>query len=189
MTHLAWHQRLMSNSLDDASPFYLAAHIALDQLNAKSLAGILDNLADAAPAIPYGINWIGALGSFDSEGRYTPPTESCGLTCATFVSEVLSGAGLDAVLPDTWQPRPDDVAWGEFICAQLERTRSVSRAHVENVRKHIGALRLRPEEICGAGAVPHASWPLAFDPCLELARGALRSLEAALGTNEIKPLD
>ncbi|MBK3404174.1 hypothetical protein H0176_22210 [Methylorubrum populi] len=92
--------------------------------------------------IPYGPN--PPEDAFDTEGKYVCTDRQLGLTCATYVSSILAGAGYPVVKLDTWQKRPDDETWWETSRQYLPEERA---AELEGVQLRV---RLRPDEVAVA---------------------------------------
>jgi len=154
--HLRWHEKL---AVDRFPPplvlewpipprveCWIACVIALPQLAAKQVVGVVRAVAIKMPRISFGLNVIAASGSFTPRGDYVPPPGSDGLTCTTFVSEVLSAAGVTLIEKTTWLPQPENVEWGLQVIDMLKRT-GATPAHVAAVSSNNVGLRIRPEEV------------------------------------------
>lgn len=132
------------------------------------------NIPEFAPKIKYGVNWLGARGSFDVTGKYTPPNDSDGLTCATFVSEIFEGAGFHVVDETTWPANSaGNAEWREEVVqALLDNVEDTPArtAHVEHVRMRDPVVRLFPAQIAGGVASDLDDWALNHDHAVNLAR-------------------
>ncbi|CAX25999.1 protein of unknown function; putative exported protein [Methylorubrum extorquens DM4] len=115
--------------------------------------------------IPYGPN--PPPEAFDAQGRYVCTDRRYGLTCATYVSAVLAGAGYPVVKFDTWQGRPDDETWWEMAAGYLPPARA---EELEEVRIKF---RLRPDEVAVAAAAEDR--PLCFTQATDRS-GPLRDI-------------
>lgn len=181
LLHLGWH-----HDLRDESPApgkrRVAAHVGLDDISSKVFCAILRNIPGFAPEIKYGLNWLGARGSFDAMGKYTPPADSDGLTCATFISEAFEGAAFHVVDETSWPVDTDDVkAWRNQVIHALEEhlTAGPERdAHIEHVRNRSEVVRLQPAEIVAAAASDMDEWSLMYDQASALAASVITALAA-----------
>jgi hypothetical protein len=145
--HLAWHHDLRD---DPFTPNYLWHNIpGIDSVNRSYLAALLDELGQNPPNIPYGLDPGGSC--FDENGKFLPPPLGKGLTCATFITAVLNARGFKIVDFSTWPPRADDQQFFSFVLKTLPH--SASAQHIEELKKDLGAARLRPSEITGACSV------------------------------------
>jgi hypothetical protein len=106
--------------------------------------------------------------SFDpATGDYLLGPSRFGLTCASFVLAVFQAAGLSLADYATWPAdRPGDRQWQEKIVQLLEGR--ADQDHVEHVRREVGAVRYRPEEVAAAMAL--APPPATFQQAEELGR-------------------
>jgi hypothetical protein len=145
-----------------AEQCWIATVPELQKTNSKILVGIVRYAASRKQSINFGINLFAGHGSFDANGHYNAPRGSDGLTCATFVSELMRAAGLPLVDLQSWQPREVDVAWGNSVCELLRNHGRASEEHISVVRANINGLRLRPEEVAFAADQPVSSRPVDF---------------------------
>jgi hypothetical protein len=129
----------------------------------KAIVALARAVATRGPTINYGINFIAARGSFDPNGAYKPPKGSDGLTCATFIVELLRAGKIDLVKSANWKANVANVEWANQVCNSLANTPGVDQAHVDAVRRNINGLRMRPFEVAGAASLDPKSWPAEFD--------------------------
>ncbi|CAJ2804181.1 Uncharacterised protein [Burkholderia pseudomallei] len=154
VTHLAWHRQLKVDSIpNEVEGCWACTTVQLPASASRQLVAVVRGVAKKRPQISYGIGAIAAKGSFSANGSYRPPKGSDGLTCSTFIAEVFRAACIPFVNYDTWPSGPQNDAWGDAVCQELERT-GVPADHVAAVRKNIGGLRLRPYEAVGAAMLP-----------------------------------
>jgi hypothetical protein len=158
LAHLAWHHHQIPDGSPDEN--YLWEQIQLDETNSSYVASWLDDRRAKPDNIPYGFSISGEVFDGDNDDFIDPPLGE-GLTCATFIIAVLKHLKFPLIKEETWPVnRRDDVAWQTGILQQLERT-GASQLHVEALRSNVGAVRYRPEEICGAACLD--DWPVAYD--------------------------
>jgi hypothetical protein len=169
--HLAWHRRLEVHQIPDGlGACWAGSPLPVPPVASKQLVAFVRAVAARCPKINYGLNFLTARGSFAANGSYRPPKNSNGLTCATFVVEVLRGGRIDLIKEGTWRADAANVEWGNAVCAQLERPPAADADHVALVRGNISGLRVRPFEVAGAADLGHASWPADFDSVQAPAR-------------------
>lgn len=160
--HLAWHRRLDVDVIpNDLRACWAATPLGVPPIASKQLVALVRAVASRRAMIGYGINFSAARGSFDSSGRYKPSKNSDGLTCATFVVEVLRAGMVDLVKGESWRGDVANEAWGHAVCDELER--SADAEHVAVVRKNVNGLRMRPFEVAGAAQLGSSKWPADFD--------------------------
>jgi hypothetical protein len=170
LMHLAWHQKLLVDAVPDGlqDMCWIASALQVPKVLSKQLVAYVRAVASRSPKINYGIHFLAAQKSFAANGSYKPPKGSDGLTCSSFVVEVLRGAGIHLVRSETWQADPSNIAWGEAVCTYLARTADAD--HVASVRKNISGLRLRPYEVAGTAQLDYKLWPVHFDQAQQPAR-------------------
>jgi hypothetical protein len=163
LLHLASHIKLITEDFPPVLPAcWIGIVVSLPASASKQLVAIIRCVSKRLPHINYGINFLAARGSFDSSGRYKAPKGSDGLTCATFVSTIFSDFRLPLIQESTWQPNPENAAWGAAICDWLRDRCKADPDHVEAVRRNINGLRVRPEEVAVAAETPFPSRPVDF---------------------------
>lgn len=168
--HLEWHKKLSVHTIpDELVGCWIAVPLMLPPLVSKTIVAMARTVATRGPSINFGINFIAAQGSFSPNGSYKPPKGSDGLTCATFVVEVLRAAMIELVQATEWKAHPANVEWANAVCNSLANTHDVDQAHVDAVRRNINGLRLRPFEVAGAACLDKKLWPATFDAVQEPA--------------------
>lgn len=174
--HLAWHQKLLVDRIPDSLQTCWAAEpLSIPPLASKQIVAFVRTVAARTPKVSYGCNFISSRGSFAANGSYKPPKGSTGLTCASFVLEVLRGASVNLVNDSTWLPDHANEVWAHQVCEHLART-GADGDHIEAVRRDINGLRLRPFELAGAAQLDSNMWPANFSAVQEPAQ----SVEASL---------
>ncbi|QDQ25640.1 hypothetical protein FNU76_04315 [Chitinimonas arctica] len=174
--HLAWHHRLEMQEIPDFSrkSCWAADVLVIPPLASKQLVAFIRAVATKCPKISYGINFLAARGSFQANASYKPPKGSDGLTCATFVIEVLRAGKVNLINGDTWMPTPQNVSWGNNVCALLEKWADAE--HVDAVKRNINGLRIRPFEVAGAAQLGYKKWPVDFQGTQQPASDAENQL-------------
>ncbi|MBB3656634.1 hypothetical protein FHX15_001862 [Rhizobium sp. BK650] len=162
--HLAWHNDLHDEPLPSGENYLWAECEALAQDDSLSdfVASFIE-LCAQSKEIPYGPN--PPASAFDSDGRYTPQSDREGLTCATYISSVLSGAGFPVVQLETWERRPDDAVWWSSMMGYLNKWAPERAAELADVAIEF---RLRPDEVAVAAT--------SIDPPLAYRDAAARSV-------------
>ena len=172
--HLAWHRFVHLDALpqDLGDDCWIGAVLAVPAVLSRQLVATIRVAAKLGPRINYGLNFLASRGSFNASGEYTPPEGSDGLTCASFVLEVLRSKAVDLVRSETWRESQENVEWAELVCGQLPSV------HAAAVRRNINGLRLRPYELAGASQISYQQWPVSFDQVQEPARQVERVLNS-----------
>ena len=179
--HLAWHLRLEVHDIPAGLKTCWAAFaIAIPPMASKQVVALVRAVARRGASISYGLDFLAARGSFSANGNYKAPKGSDGLTCASFVVEVLRAAMVSLVNLPTWRSDPLNVAWGNKVCSQLV---AQGADHIEAVQKNVTGLRLTPFEVAGAAQLGAAAWPAEFDQVQAPAAEIERQFKARL----IKP--
>lgn len=176
--HLAWHLKLESHCIPGElnPPCWTAKALQVPPSASKQMVALIRAIAVKGPKINYDTNLLAAKGSFSGNGAYKPPKGSHGLTCATFVLEVLRAGMINLVKVETWPVTVENEKWANDVCEQLART--ASPEHVASVRKNISSLRLRPFEVAGAAEFPAKAWPVAFKEAQDAAQTVVSQLQA-----------
>lgn len=134
LLHLAWHTDLRLEAIpDQVQQCWINQILDLPPAASKGVVAFVRAVAKRMPTIKYGINALAARNSFVTPG-YSPPKGSDGLTCASFVAEVLRGAKVPLVKIESWEESDKNRHWGEAVCLALQRT-GVDQGHVNLVRK------------------------------------------------------
>jgi hypothetical protein len=166
--HLAWHVRLEVDAIPhELKTCWAAFALPLPPVASKQVVAVTRSIARRKALIPYGINFVASQNSFTANGAYSPPKGSNGLTCASFVLEVLRASRIDLIKSASWRSDPLNVQWGEQVCASLSR--AAPTEHVEAVRRDISGIRLRPAEVAGAAMLGAKQWPADFEQVQEPA--------------------
>jgi hypothetical protein len=127
----------------------------------KQLVALIRAVAQKPPDIAYGLALASVNGSFDSAGNYVAPPGSDGLTCATFVSEILKGAGLNLVDLNTWPSNFENIVWGTSVIKFVEK-RGAKPEHLATLGGNNKGMRLHPFEVAAAADSPRSAWPLDY---------------------------
>lgn len=163
--HLAWHNQLKESQPRDC---YLWVDPPIPTRRARQVAARCRQILRAnVRGIPYAFS--PPSDCFDVEtGSFLLGPSRVGLTCATFVLAVFDAAGLRLAEYNTWpQQRAGDAEWQQFIIEQLEESGG-SAEHVALVRKEIGAVRHRPEDVAGCAASDQLPCPFKIAEPLSL---------------------
>lgn len=194
--HLSWHRELKVDSIDSKlhPGCWAAKAIDIPGPASKQLVALVRAIATKRPTINYGINLLNSFGSFNANGIYKPLKGNNGLTCATFVADILAAGSIRLLKIDTWPRSDENIAWGEDVCSKLLK-HGADQAHIEAVRKSNTGLRLRPFEVAGATQLPRANWPVNYEQVQEASRSVAQSLEelcpptiAAAAAKIVEPL-
>lgn len=168
--HLANHKRLRSESYPGMRPSgesfcWIAAVLDLPPATSRTLVGILRKVAKRepyiSPHISYGVKVLEAHGSFSINGDYTRPKKSNGLTCATFVTEVVGSIGYRVLKEDTW-PEGVNQAWIAAVVRML-RHEGADDDHIRDVENCVNARRICPAEVIVGGDTSFRMWPLTHE--------------------------
>lgn len=165
---LAWHYRLRYEP-PEIQPRWARSRlfwrtVSLHEANKRLLVAVLEEQRIYGSEIPYGFDVVSPC--FTPEGIYVPQPPGKGLTCVTFIIEIYKLKSLPLLIEETWPPRPDDVAWQNWIIEQLEEG-GASVDHIEAIKNDIGVLRIRPEE--AVSAVISDDSPVTYGECLAVA--------------------
>jgi hypothetical protein len=142
---------------------WLVARLDLDPDAAEQLTVFVDEVADRLPelcTIPYGPNFLASLGSFAKDGSYSHPENSLGLTCSSFVTEILHAGSIHLVLERSWTFSEANNEWISFVAKLLDRKEP---EHAKAIRGSFNGLRLMPTEVAGAATLDRSHWPVTFD--------------------------
>lgn len=147
---------------------WLHATMDLEPHDAIALSGYLSGIAqtnDKDPPILYGMVWRGVQGCFDSKGKYTKPDSIDGLTCATFMSEVIGHMFGETVDFQNW-PLPDakDLEWKAEkltkLRAKIGRPNALSAEQIDEMENIPKWRRLRPAHMAVGAAAGRSKWPM-----------------------------
>lgn len=177
LIHLAWHKKLEVDTIDGGfDGCWIGVELDLPNSTSKQLVGITRAVAKKRLSnIPYGVNLSKSIGSF-TNGKYKQPKGSDGLTCATFVVEMLAQCAVNLVFHDTWPNTAQSIAWANTVCTMLEHY-GAETEHVQAVRNNVrNAARLRPFEVAGIATLPRDRWPVSYSEAQEPASMAQQAL-------------
>ncbi len=167
-----------------SSKKYLIASFDFDDRTAKGFAAMLKAVDDNKPQIRYGLDWENALGSFNSKGDYIDPERRLGLTCSTFVSELIAGHGFPAVDYETWPHNdPKDLDWRteQERLYNLRLTEGRTRMTNDDIHAMMDVdplVRLKPSQIAGAASSDFNQWPFAHATADAIAKKVIATFEA-----------
>lgn len=183
LLHMAWHHIVLFEKIESQKHCWVGAKLDLEIDAVEQLAIFFESVINNFPALSslvcYGTDFKASKGSFSHEGEYNCPQGSIGLTCASFVLEILRAGQLVLVDIETWRPSEANDKWIERVASSLE-----SRGHHNQaaaVRSRANGCRLRPVELAGAATSAVTSMPLTFEATLPLAEKAHASLSAHCG--------
>lgn len=160
--HLAWHKDLRLDCVSpDLKQCWGAETLSVPPVASKAVVAIVRGVASKFASVNYGLNFIAAKGSFSANGVYKAPKGSDGLTCASYVVEVLRAASINLLALDTWEKTVQNETWGNEVCDLLQRDPK-NADHVEAVKKNINGLRVRPFEVVAAARIGREHWPCSF---------------------------
>lgn len=151
--HLASHCFFLKSTPDEyrrASPDYM--RVELVNFTPHEMMHICSHLkviyARNGKSIPYGFHFV-ADSVLTRDGVVPSDLPSgAGLTCATFVLQVLRNQDFHILDMDSWRGRDDDAEWQKSILEMLRPY--ISQEHFDGLEKVVGvAVRFRPEEVAG----------------------------------------
>lgn len=165
--HLAWHQKITLESIPvELKACWIADPLPAPPSASKQVVAFVRAVATRLPKINYAVDFISSKGAFDSNGHYKPPKGSKGLTCASFVVELLRACRIDLIQEKSWVSDPANTVWANEVCEYLEKT---DPAHASEVRKTVQGLRLIPFEVAGASSNGPKCWPVNFSDAQRFA--------------------
>lgn len=184
--HFINNHRMINKELN-VNAQYVHAPMSLDSFSASQFAAYLTAVSRryrGAPPILYGLDWSGSKDCFDKEGEYIRPDDIAGLTCATFVSELLAGYfRLQPVVVEEWpQNEERDIQWRDEMLAEYRRkiTEGKSQITLDQVDRMAAIdpfIRLRPEQIAAA-ATSDKEWPIGYQDVQALANQVAADFES-----------
>jgi len=169
--HSAWHNQLKDSQPKDC---YLWFDPPIPTRRARQVAARCRQILRANErGIPYAFSPPNDC--FDLRtGDFLLGPLRVGLTCASFVLAVFDAAGLRLAEYSSWpERRTGDAEWQQFIIEQLEES-GAGAEHVDLVRKEIGAIRYRPEDVAGCAASDQLPCP--FSVAEPMSRVVLNQL-------------
>lgn len=174
--HLAWHKQLEAELFPGKQMCWAATIPNLPKTTAKTLVANLRKIAKKQPTlkIEYGVKVLEAFGSFSANGDYKATKKGNGLTCATFVTEILRAIGIPILDERTW-PEGVNQAWIDAIADTLEQ-KGADADHVASVRACANARRILPAEVAAGANLPFKEWPGKHNTISPLAPAVVTSL-------------
>ena len=171
--HLAWHLKLLSQSLSDARTRFGTLWLAdspLDEFSTLHVAAMAHAIRERNIAgVIYGFNKLGVR--FNEEGSAVPPPLGRGLTCATFVLTIFECSGLTLLLENEWPIREDDPKFHRWVVSKM-REYPEFVAHADAMEHDVGKVcRFRPAEVA-AGAISNIL-PVSFATATAMAEQVL----------------
>lgn len=170
LMELGWHHKLLVSDIPRPK-CGVAISLALPPAAGKAVVAVVRAISRKLPKISYGIDFIASKGSFVGS-VYSPPKGSTGLTCASFVSEVLRSAAVTLVQEITWEHSPSNLEWAAEVIRTL-REHGADDKHVVAVEKGVNGLRLIPFELAAAATLPIEKRPASYSDVQQIA-GELR---------------
>lgn len=167
---LGWHHTFYVSDIPHRS-CGIAIPLALPPKAGKSVVAVVRAVSRKKPKISYGIDFIASKGSFVGS-VYSPPKGSDGLTCASFVLEVLRSAAVPLIHEDTWTDSEANRVWAADVIKRLKASGAGDK-HVAAVEKGVTGLRLVPFELAAAATLPPDQRPASYADVQEAA-GELR---------------
>lgn len=163
---LGWHHAFYVTDIPDGR-CGIAIPIALPPSAGKSVVAVVRAVSRKKPKISYGIDFIASKGSFIGT-KYAPPKGSDGLTCASFVLEVLRSAAVPLIREETWTANNANRQWAADVISLL-RKKGADEKHVTSVEKNANGLRLIPFELAAAATLPLNDRPASYTDVQEIA--------------------
>ena len=160
--HFIDDNKIINEVLKPTKPVFHAP-IGFDEMNALAFASFLSALVAKGklPNIKYGLDWGAVLGSFDEDGnyRFDGKEGDPGMTCASFVSELISNRGLRLVDFSQWPENEQrDLEWRR---AKLDTLRDKPGYTPERIAAMEGInpfVRIHPAEAAAVAAENSDLW-------------------------------
>jgi hypothetical protein len=173
---LGWHHTFWVSDIPHRN-CGIAVPLALPPKAGKSVVATMRAVSRKKPKISYGIDFIASKGSFVGT-TYSPPKGSDGLTCASFVLEVLRSAAVPLIRENTWTECDANREWAADVI-RLLRTHGADDKHVAAVEKSVNGLRLIPFELAAAAVLPLDKRPASYADVQETAAELRSQLNTA----------
>lgn len=171
LLELGWHHKLLVSDLP-LLKCGIAIPLALPPSAGKGVVAVVRAISRKLPKISYGIDFIASKGSFNGS-VYLPPKGSNGLTCASFVLEVMRTAAVLLIHEESWEPSSSNAEWAAEV-VKLLREYGADDKHIEAVEKGMSRLRLIPFELAAAATLPVEQRPATYNAVQQIA-GELRN--------------
>jgi hypothetical protein len=104
---------------------------------------------------------------FLPDGSLSTTGLGTGFTCATFVMAIYQAANIRLLDIETWESRDSDNDWQFFIYELYTAKKWASPEVTAQIRKDIGCVRFRPQEVLGAATMKNI--PVRFKKVLPIA--------------------
>ena len=166
IAHLAFHLLLADCSLPTVDD-YCIFPLNLEAYHQGFLASEIEQLVEDHPhGIPYSVEHEGRM-TFTDQLKWTAKEPGQGLTCSTFVSEVLRLRGYDMLQITTWRERPGDSDFKKKLLEWLSnyiQHAGLNKDHVAVQVQRLGStVRVRPEDVAVGARLYKGQGPLPFD--------------------------
>lgn len=119
------------------------------------ICGHIKKVADANPntRLAYGYDTPGGYINGET-GEIMPSLGAFGLTCATFILEVLDSCGYKLVDLKSWpKALKDDVKWQKKMVEEVLKRPDISQDAIDRQKKNFGKTRYLPEQIAASTQV------------------------------------
>lgn len=153
--HLAWHQHL-HNSIPDPEKYFVA-NFDVEQIEKIHLATYCALVYEQNKnGISYNFDFDGS--TFNDQGLFVKQDPYSGLTCATFVLQVLSSQAYNLLDIKNWISREEDKSWQKKILKSLIQyvpKNYYTNKYLSDILQKIeyGLLRFKPEEVAAAAVL------------------------------------
>ena len=142
--------------------------------------------------ILYGLKWLGVQKCFNEQGEYIKPDAIDGLTCATFISEIIAapfGAIVD--FKDWQEAMPEDIEWKKAKTDGIRNSiakgnSSFTVDQVEVMEQMTDFKRLRPSHAAVAAAAGNKRWVMSHKDVDALAAQVIADFQKALPPSKPK---
>ena len=156
LRHLCWHLEVKDDDLCDFRYMWVDV-AALGPQNKRLLALRLSKVGK--DKVPYGVGFKEDGEYIDKKTlRYRKTVLGDGLTCATYVLEILQTFGHKPFVFSQWVATQPDIDWQKATIAENEAKYPNDIAHFSAERSNIGGARFRPEHITASGK--ENKWPV-----------------------------
>ena len=172
LLHLAAHRDLRDNEPDDKY-LWMDLGDSFDEIDRAIICAHVQKISQAnnGDAVFYG---------FDLNGKYIDPETgtfqssmaAIGLTCSTFILEVMYSCGFELIQRDTWpKSHKPDIKWQQKMIEIFLERPGVPLAFLERQKKNVGNRRYLPEEVAAStqGEIPAARGSV-MKPALDIRK-------------------
>lgn len=149
--HQPWHKEpLKEHFSPEDKTFKICCMSNLIKVERETFLTQLFPIIESNPnGLPYSINYR-PYDYLDESGQLVNLEVGEGLTCATFILELMKNLGYPLIKSETWMIREEDQKWRDFILKCLKS--SCEEQHITNQYVEQTA-RFRPEEVAAAAAI------------------------------------